>query len=537
MIQDTLSRLPYAVEAIFNSYQRQHERTCLVETRTQVLQEINSWANRADESSIFWLSGWAGIGKSTIARTIARKYHDEQRLGASFFFSKGGGDIGHAGKFATTIARQLANNIPPLQPLVCQAVAACGDIGTQSLSDQWRQLVFEPLSKLDNNTWSEPSYILVIDALDECDDDRSIRAILHLLTKAQPVFYKVVKVLITSRPNLPVRHGISQIPRPNHCKLILHELSPEDLDYDINVYLEHELSIIAQEVGLNLPWPGAEAIRQLVESASGLFIWSATACRFIHEGGMFAEERLNTILQPKESRTAPEESLNEIYSSVLNSSVGPTLEPQEREIFCTLLRQILGTIVVLSSPLSLGSIGNLLQVRKRWLDNVMDQLHAILDIPDDTSRPLRLHHPSFRDFLLDEDRCKDPKFWVDEKKAHGLLADRCLQLMSSTLKEDICGVGAPGTPRDELNETQIQQFLPLEVQYACLFWVQHLGKSNTTLKDDDAVHKFLNDNVLYWFEALSWIQRLPQGIFALITLESIALVGPPHYTLQYWLIL
>jgi hypothetical protein len=46
----------------------------------------------------------AGTGKSTIARTVARKYNDRNRLGASFFFSRGGGEVSHAGKFFTSIA-------------------------------------------------------------------------------------------------------------------------------------------------------------------------------------------------------------------------------------------------------------------------------------------------------------------------------------------------------------------------------------------------------------------------------------------------
>jgi hypothetical protein len=42
---------------------------------------------------------------SSIAVTVARKYYDQKRLGASFFFfSRGGGDVGHAGKFVTSIA-------------------------------------------------------------------------------------------------------------------------------------------------------------------------------------------------------------------------------------------------------------------------------------------------------------------------------------------------------------------------------------------------------------------------------------------------
>jgi hypothetical protein len=38
-------------------------------------------------------------GKSTIARTIAQRYYEKDCLGASFFFSRGGGDVSHASKF------------------------------------------------------------------------------------------------------------------------------------------------------------------------------------------------------------------------------------------------------------------------------------------------------------------------------------------------------------------------------------------------------------------------------------------------------
>ena len=44
----------------------------------------------------------AGTGKSTIACTIACKYHDENHLGASFFFSRGGGDVSHTDKHNNT---------------------------------------------------------------------------------------------------------------------------------------------------------------------------------------------------------------------------------------------------------------------------------------------------------------------------------------------------------------------------------------------------------------------------------------------------
>ena len=37
-------------------------------------------------------------------------------------------------------------------------------------------------------------------------------------------------------------------------------------------------------------WPGDKVLRQLVIYASGLFIWAATACRFIKDGEEFAKD-------------------------------------------------------------------------------------------------------------------------------------------------------------------------------------------------------------------------------------------------------
>ena len=47
--------------------------------------------------------------------------------------------------------------------------------------DQWRQLILLPLSKLSSDS-SPSSYVLVINALDECDRDKHIRIILLALS-------------------------------------------------------------------------------------------------------------------------------------------------------------------------------------------------------------------------------------------------------------------------------------------------------------------------------------------------------------------
>jgi hypothetical protein len=97
--------------------------------------------------------------------------------------------------------------------------------------------------------------------------------------------------------------------------------------------------------------------------------------------------------------------------------------------------------------------------------------------------------------------------------------------MATSLKQDICGVDAPGILVADVESSQVEYFLPSEVRYACLYWVQHLQKSGDKLQDSDQFHQFLQAHLLHWLEALSWMRKISEGILAIISLESIAIVS------------
>jgi hypothetical protein len=515
-----LSCLPIVTNALFNSFDRQDELTCLPNTRVELLQEIYNWADGQDKQSIFWLSGLAGTGKSTIARTVARRYLEEERLGASFFFSRGGGDVSHAEKFFTTIAAQLAKNIPSLRRHIYNAVTKRQDIASQSLRDQWCQLIVRPLSRL-GSSLSPSSYVLVVDALDECNKEEHIRIILQLLAEARTLKKIQLRIFVTSRPEIPIRYSVCQIPDAEHQDFVLHSISSSTINHDISIFLQHNFNSIARERSLAASWPGEQIVRRLVHNANGLFIWAATACRFIREGKRFAVERLNTILEGSGSDvTAPEKHLDEIYTTVLRHSIALEYTEEEKEESYCMVRHILGSIAILSSPLSVYSLSRLLHVTKEDIDRTLEDLHSVLDVPKDQNHPLRLHHPSFRDFLLNNDRCKNPNFWVDKMQAHQTLADSCIQLMSTSLKQGICGLNTPGMLVGDVESSEVKRFLPPEVQYACLHWIQHICKSGAQLRDDDQVHQFLKQHLLHWLECLGWIRKTSEGILAILSLEA-----------------
>src|SRR5436853_7855445 len=84
-----LATLPCVEAAAFNSYDHQHERNCLRDTRVDILRLVTEWVDGTSTKGIFWVNGMAGTGKSTIARTLASHFASENRLGASFFFQEG----------------------------------------------------------------------------------------------------------------------------------------------------------------------------------------------------------------------------------------------------------------------------------------------------------------------------------------------------------------------------------------------------------------------------------------------------------------
>jgi hypothetical protein len=482
-----------------------------------------TWSENPSSACIFWLSGMAGTGKSTIARTVAHNFAGRKRLGASFFFSRGRGDLGHAAKFFTSLAVQLAHTVPALKPYVCRAMTENFNISQQGLGEQWKHLVFQPLSNLKDGLLKPQILILVIDALDECEGEDDVRLILRLLSQTKTLKPVQLRVFLTSRPETPIRFGFLDIPKATHQDFVLHTISASVIEHDITIFFYHQLEIIRERRHLPKQWPDEQSIKLLVQRAGGLFIYAATVCRFI--GKFRPIERLSLVLQRKTTSKLPTRDLDEMYTKVLESLIPGDYDEHDQEELAGLFTKIVGSIVILFDSLSATALANLLTLSKEDIDETLDHLHSVLDVPDGQDSPTRLLHPSFRDFLLDKQRCHDQHFWVDEKMAHEALAESCLRLMSGNLKRDICDLRAPGSQASKVDGRRIKQSLPADLQYACQYWVQHLQRSEARLYDNGQVHVFLREHLLHWFEALSLMRKTSEGVLAIILLESMTTVS------------
>ena len=84
---------------------------------------------------------------------------------------------------------------------------------------------------------------------------------------------------------------------------------------------------------------------------------------------------------------------------------------------------------------------------------------------------------------------------------------------------------APGSQASQVESSWIEKCLPPEVQYACLYWVQHLQKSDSQAQNSEEAYRFLQDHLLHWLEALGWMGKTSEGIQAILSLEAYILVS------------
>jgi hypothetical protein len=292
--------------------------------------------------------------------------------------------------------------------------------------------------------------------------------------------------------------------------------------------LRFRLDEIRRNFQIGSSWPESAKFQSLLGKSVPLFIFAATACRFIedrYEDGDGPDDRLQQIIQLDAGGHG---QLDQIYLPTMKRMV-KELKPRQYRNTTSDFKQIVGSIVTLANPLSPTPLASLLGISTKRIKNRLELLHSVLDILTDATRPMRIFHESFRDFLI----CPNPEavheFFIDKRVSHKNLADRCLRLLSEGgyLKKDICRLEALGKFRTAVDQQTVNLCLPSEAQYACLYWVHHLKSSRVTLNDESQALQFLRSHFLHWLEALSLIGRISESIRLINELQG--LVSVSHF--------
>ncbi|CAH0027573.1 unnamed protein product [Clonostachys rhizophaga] len=479
-----LSTLRHAKGAAYDFHVNENNPRCHQDTRVELLDQIQQWVRSVDREPIFWLEGKAGTGKSTIARTVAASLDASGELGANFFFKRGEGDRSRAAYFFTTICKQLCQRVPCFAEHVQHAIEADPEITEKSMSPQFQKLILQPLGSLSQRGSGKSRMTVVIDALDECDPEEDAKRIIELLAKTQNLLGFKLKFFLTSRPEYHIR------------------LEPV-VEHDLSVYLVHQLALIRDQYNrlapeeLHLPrdWPPADEIQKLVKFANPLFI----------------------LPPPSAGSETSDEKLTATYATVLQRFVtgklGSRMTGRQRDDIVSRFRNIIGSLILLAEPLSVISLANLVGVSPSAVGGIVSSLHSVLNVPRDLKSPVKILHLSFRKFLVKKNEDFSNGFWIDEEKTNEELAIKCLELLSSNdrLRYNMCGLGQLGKRRSTIPQEKADGSLPPEIQYACLYWIHHLGEGKAILQDEGQVHVFLKKHFLHWLEALSLMGRLTES--------------------------
>ncbi|RXW23419.1 hypothetical protein EST38_g2443 [Candolleomyces aberdarensis] len=117
-----LDKLKHVPSAVYNSQDLAKVNSCFEGTRMKLLAGIGHWMSDTTGKPIYVLDGIAGIGKSTVAKTVAQRAAAINSLGVSFFFSRDHADRQQASGFVHTIAYQLACCDPSYGKAIATAI-------------------------------------------------------------------------------------------------------------------------------------------------------------------------------------------------------------------------------------------------------------------------------------------------------------------------------------------------------------------------------------------------------------------------------
>ena len=489
-------------------YRHGGRKGCLKGTRGTVLNAIEIWARDFDRSSVYWLNGLAGTGKSTIAKTIAERLFADGQLGASFFCSRDFEDRRNLQLIFPTLATQLARKHAEFRSVLTPLIQSDPEIAYESLYDQMKKLIVQPLNE------SGISTVIVIDALDECEDEEPASAILSVLGRLVSEIPKV-KFFLTGRPESRISEGF-RLPLLAEITdvFVLHEVEPDQVDGDIRLFFRNSfLELSGRRRGLD-NWPTGEQLDRLCRRAAGLFVYAAATVKFIDNNKRNPRGQLDLLLRLRKIGAREGKTLDSLYTSILQEAFGDDLQDDPKT------RSALGAVVLAANPLSPSTIATLLGSDADDILPLLSSVKSLLILQDDVDHPVRPFHKSFPDFVTDPTRCTNQRFHISPPDHHLQLLIGCLDLMNQTLEKNMCELpdAVANSDVDNLKERADKHINPA-LQYACMSWHMHLVGADTVPACAPTItstlQQFLETKLLCWLEILSVLGTVRNAVDAL----------------------
>ena len=292
---------------------------CTEETREEIRKDIIAWADSADGPPVFWLTGQAGSGKTTIAYTIAQYFEGIEKtgqhavLGGTFFCSRQFEETRRQIHIIPTLAYQLARK----SRSYAHALNESGKFDSvDKLAKQMADLLVDPWQQSEPQRHTElPPYLIVVDALDEIEADGGSMFLHGIIETINRCPLRGLKFLVTSRPDPRVVELCKSFSSNAVCRL--QDVPTERIGSDIIRYLRVKLPNFVDETNLNT----------MVQLADSLFISAATIVRYLtpHRRITVDEQRkLLSKLHIQQSFSASDARrpllIDELYQQILRDA-------------------------------------------------------------------------------------------------------------------------------------------------------------------------------------------------------------------------
>ncbi|KIK53578.1 hypothetical protein GYMLUDRAFT_178732, partial [Collybiopsis luxurians FD-317 M1] len=461
---------------------------CTPGTRTDILNRLKSWVSDSTVSCppIFWICGMAGTGKSTIAKSICEYYSKENRdckLGASFFCSRQLPELRAQMNVIPTIAYGMSIKFSAFK----DAFTSVDQEGFKDLNRHVVNLLVDPwkrIAQINSVKW-----LIVLDALDELEGEGGYHILQQLIEKVAGIHG--LKILVTSRPD----HDIVEVCKEPLSKTICHledveeSMALQDITKFIHTKLVHLL-------------PNWEAeLNQLAEQCGGLFIYAATAVRYI-SGNPISKvpmknqkqaEQLKILLRKPDIILTKDSHIGILYQKILDEVLNTEGGDD--------VRTLVSTIVCSREPLSVPILAKLSnktgeEPDETWVNNVVNALHAMTYIKDGT---IYIYHKSFLDFF--------PKDWIAGQNI--LLAENCMHIIQCGLRFNMCDIASSFHLDSEVSNLQskVREKLGNELGYAVQYWISYLVEQKASNSLLDSLIGLMESKILFWIEAMNLLQK------------------------------
>ncbi|KAG6895959.1 hypothetical protein C0992_011298 [Termitomyces sp. T32_za158] len=238
--------------------------SCTKGTRINILNQLYEWAQNSSPESpqVFWLTGHAGSGKSTIAYSVAEHFDNSNNgpniLQASFFCSRQFEDTRRRAQIIPTLVYQLAHNSKSF----AESLLKLDKLDSvHKLKRQMKDLLVDPWHSASKKSQNLPPYLIVIDALDEIQNHEGSAFLKELLEAVKNNSLHGLKFLVTSRLDQKIADLCKSFSSEAICKL--YDIAADEVNTDILTYLKSEL----------LDLQDSPDLTKLVQQANALSTW------------------------------------------------------------------------------------------------------------------------------------------------------------------------------------------------------------------------------------------------------------------------